>query len=159
MPLARIKMLGQDASSWDPGTTHCIPNGVEFFVDDYDKYLKEGKDEVDAAIMRRMLRARRKVLLTSQGFFGVAPNSVKVGDQLYLLLGAEFPILLRRLPETEVEYTLVGECYIHGLMHGKGMTGVLKRARSTENICPEGGTSCNSNEKTVPLKVEDIVIC
>ncbi|KAN0119397.1 Heterokaryon incompatibility protein (HET) domain containing protein [Hyaloscypha variabilis] len=159
MALARIKMLSLDASSWDPNSTHCIPNGVEPFVADYDKYLKEGKDSVDARIMEQMLKVRRKVLLTSQGFFGVAPNSVKVGDHLYLLPGAEFPILLRRLPKSEIEHSLVGECYIHGLMHGEGMNSARKRAHSTENIRLQGGTSCNSNEKTFPLKVEDIVIC
>ncbi|PMD33294.1 hypothetical protein L207DRAFT_607968 [Hyaloscypha variabilis F] len=158
MPLARIKMLSLDASSWDPNSTHCIPKGIQPFVDDYDKYLKEGKDSVDAEIMEQMLRIRRKVLLTSQGFFGVAPNSVKVGDQLYLLPGAEFPILLRGLPKSEVEHSLVGECYIHGLMHGEGMNSARKRCYSTENIRLQGGTSCNSIEKTFPLKVEDIVI-
>jgi hypothetical protein len=159
MPLARIKMLSLDASSWDPNATHCVRKGVESFVDDYNKYLREGKDRVDAAIMKKMLRIRRKVLLTSQGFFGVAPNSVKVGDQLYLLPGAEFPILLRRLPKSEFEHSLIGECYIHGLMHGEGMNSARKRCYSTENIRLQGGTSCNSIEKTFPLKVEDIVIC
>ena len=61
------------------------------------------------------------MILTSHGFFGVALQSAKVGDQLYLLPGAEFPVLLRRYPKEEIEYEFIGECYIHGLMNGQGM--------------------------------------
>lgn len=43
---------------------------------------------------------------------GLAPDNVEYGDKLYILDGARVPFLLRG-------NRLVGEAYVHGIMHGE----------------------------------------
>jgi hypothetical protein len=160
MPLARIKMLSLDASQWEPNNPYFVPKGVEHCVNDYYKYLRGDKEEADLAIMSKLTRARRKVILTSRGFFGVAPQSTTAGDRVYLLPGAELPVLLRRYQKEESEYEFVGECYIHGLMNGQGMTAARGRDDPPHGFTADGD-SCLSmlNKKEIYLKMEETVIC
>ena len=55
----------------------------------------------------------RRVLLTSSGFLGFGPMSTKPGDEVWLLPGMPLPTILRR-KEKEGQYTVLGECYLHG---------------------------------------------
>jgi hypothetical protein len=159
MPLARIKMLSLDAFPWDPDNPDYVPKGAESWVENYENYLKGQKEEVDLAIRRQMARSRRKVLLTSRGLFGVASHLVKAGDHLYLLPGAEFPMLLRRYASEVVQHEFVGECYIHGLMDSQGMVMDRKIGDS-----PYGFTAGDDSwlsrlkEKKICLGLEEIVI-
>jgi hypothetical protein len=153
MPLARIKMLSLDASHWDPNNPNYVPKGVMHCVEDYDKYLRGEKEEADFAIMSKLTRAWRKVILTSRGFLGVAPQSTNVGDELYLLPGAEFPVLLRRYPKDEIEYEVIGECYIHGLMNGEGMEMVRERDDLLHNFAVDDKSWVSRPRE------EEIVIC
>jgi hypothetical protein len=152
-------MLSLDASRWDPDSPDYVPNGAVYCVDDYEKYLCGEKEEVDHRIMSEMTRIRRKVLLTSRGFFGVAPQSAEIGDQLYLLPGAEFPILLRRYPQEEVEYEFIGECYIHGLMNGQGMTKDSERVDAPcDIISVNEALFLRVHGEEVHLVMEEVVI-
>jgi hypothetical protein len=159
MQVARIKMLSLDASYWDPKHPDYVPKGAVYCVDNYEEYLRGEKERVDLAIMRTLTRFRRKMLLSSGGFFGVAPESVKVGDHIFLLSGAEFPVVLRRHPTEEVEYQFVGECYIHGLMHGQGMTMVRERVDPTYND-PSDVDALRSRlrKEKLPLGLGEVVI-
>jgi hypothetical protein len=160
MPLARIKMLSLDASHWDPSNPDYVPKGAIYCVGDYGKYLSGDRKEADVAIMRELTRMRRKVIFTSLGFFGVAPQSTKVGDQLYLLPGAEFPVLLRRYPKEEIEYELTGECYIHGLMNGRGMEMAHKRDDPLYDLTGEDDSWLSRlHEEEMFFQKEEIVIC
>jgi hypothetical protein len=160
IPLACIKMLSLDASRWDPNHPNCVPNGYFQYVEDYEGYLRGDTEVVNKKIMNNMARSRRRVVLTSGGYFGLAQDSVKVGDQIYLLPGAEFPVLLRRLRKEKHEYVFVGECFIHGLMNGQGMTMTRKIADSTFNVTLDDDSWLSRlHEKDVPLVMEDIIIC
>ena len=50
----------------------------------------------------------------------MAPEVALEGDTITLLLGGEVPIVLRSLDDNG-EYTLFGECYVHGVMGGEGL--------------------------------------
>jgi hypothetical protein len=41
-----------------------------------------------------------------------------VGDKVVVFHGAAVPFVIQYHP-VKMEWTLVGECYIHGLMHGE----------------------------------------
>ena len=64
---------------------------------------------------------------TSQGYCGLVPASVEEGDRVVLLKGGTMPFILRRNREmgsgsedsAMMEWRLIGEAYIHGVMKGE----------------------------------------
>lgn len=58
----------------------------------------------------------RSMLMSKAGYIGLGPSDAQVGDSLAFLGGGSVPYVLRR--EGEV-YKLVGDCYVHGVMHGE----------------------------------------
>ncbi len=61
----------------------------------------------------------RRFFVTRDGYFGLAPLSVEKGDSIFILRGGRVPFLLRKISETE--YRIIGECYVHGIMHGEAL--------------------------------------
>ncbi|KAF2753755.1 HET-domain-containing protein [Pseudovirgaria hyperparasitica] len=57
----------------------------------------------------------RRILVSEKGYMGIAPESVKVGDVIFLVAGAGTPYVFRPVKDVENTYTLVGEAYLHGL--------------------------------------------
>ncbi|KAJ5063185.1 heterokaryon incompatibility protein-domain-containing protein [Bipolaris maydis] len=72
--------------------------------------------------------ARRKVFMTSQGYYGLGQESLHVGDSICLLLGGDSPFIIREAGNGYCE--LIGESYVHGLMHGE----FLRTGPSIENF-------------------------
>jgi hypothetical protein len=60
--------------------------------------------------------ACRKFLRTGRGFMGLAPQLAEVGDEVWVLLGCNVPMLLRKRDDY---YILVGECFVYGIMQGE----------------------------------------
>jgi hypothetical protein len=58
----------------------------------------------------------RKFLRTERGFMGLAPQLAEVGDEVWILLGCDVPMILRKCDDY---YTLVGECFVYGMMEGE----------------------------------------
>nr|POE87947.1 heterokaryon incompatibility protein 6, or allele [Quercus suber] len=67
----------------------------------------------------------RALLTTRAGFIGVAPAThVQRGDLVAVPIGASVPFVLRPAPEPEPrreKFTLVGDCFVHGIMYGEVM--------------------------------------
>jgi hypothetical protein len=61
--------------------------------------------------------AGRKLFTTSQKWLGLGPGCLEQDDEIWLLKNAAVPFILR--PHGESQYTLVGEAYVHGIMHGE----------------------------------------
>jgi hypothetical protein len=61
---------------------------------------------------------RNVVFTTSTGHFGTGDDTVEPGDLVCVLFGGNTPFILR---EIDNHYILVGECYVHGMMHGEAM--------------------------------------
>ncbi|KAH7234846.1 heterokaryon incompatibility protein-domain-containing protein [Fusarium redolens] len=70
----------------------------------------------------------RRAFLTSTGFVGVGPLVMQPGDEVCILLGGKIPYLLR--PQSDETYTLVGEAYVHGVMHGELFKGGARNLRN-----------------------------
>ncbi|EWY79698.1 hypothetical protein FOYG_17183 [Fusarium oxysporum NRRL 32931] len=70
----------------------------------------------------------RRAFLTSTGFVGVGPLDMQAGDEVCVLLGGKIPYLLR--PQGDKTYSLIGEAYVHGIMHGELFKGGAKHLRS-----------------------------
>lgn len=60
----------------------------------------------------------QRLFITSNGCLGLGPQYMVEGDEVYLLLGARTPFVLRKIP-SEDQYMFIGYAYIHGFMHGE----------------------------------------
>ena len=77
---------------------------------------------------------QRRLFYSKKGYFGVGPAVMQPGDIVCVLFGAQVPFILRR---KDSRYQLVGESYVHGIMHGEAIKmledGELEK--QTFNIC------------------------
>jgi hypothetical protein len=59
---------------------------------------------------------RRRLVTTSGGYLGLAPEEVRKGDVIAVLYGCNFPVVLRPCGNG---YLVIGECYIDDVMDGE----------------------------------------
>ncbi|EXJ69305.1 uncharacterized protein A1O5_07341 [Cladophialophora psammophila CBS 110553] len=58
--------------------------------------------------------------ITAKKYLASAPWTAREGDIIVLFAGAHVPFVLRRnLPLEEAYYSLIGACYVHGIMDGE----------------------------------------
>lgn len=72
------------------------------------------------------LLVRRRLAVTSKGWVGKTHEEAEVGDHVAVSIGASVPFILRKPQEDmarrhDNEYILIGDAYVHGLVHGKGL--------------------------------------
>ncbi|KAL8905087.1 MAG: hypothetical protein Q9207_002861 [Kuettlingeria erythrocarpa] len=101
-----------------------------------DEITKNGDPAVadDTAAYRSMLQRRmlpyasvfckvaagRRMFRTESGWLGLGPESLEVGDSVWILAAAPTPYALRKVVDGPIDaYELVGEAYVHGAMHGE----------------------------------------
>ncbi|KAI0520855.1 heterokaryon incompatibility protein-domain-containing protein [Xylaria bambusicola] len=63
----------------------------------------------------------RCFFITKAGFFGLGPKIIEPEDAVVILLGADVPFIIREKPkcgDNSAGWTLIGECYVRGLMTG-----------------------------------------
>ncbi|KAH8819774.1 heterokaryon incompatibility protein-domain-containing protein [Xylogone sp. PMI_703] len=63
-----------------------------------------------------------RFVVTEKGYTGVVPNYTRVGDIIVVLKGGRVPFILRKSTERPKSFRLIGECYIHGIMHGESLS-------------------------------------
>jgi hypothetical protein len=61
--------------------------------------------------------AGRKFGITQDLRMGMFPSTAQTGDIIFAPLGADVPFALRAAKDGQ--FTLVGECYVHGVMYGE----------------------------------------
>ncbi|KAI1399337.1 heterokaryon incompatibility protein-domain-containing protein [Hypoxylon fuscum] len=92
----------------------------DFFDDDFDgvpNYRKIRRYNSDLRHRSMFyVEAGRRVFRTSNGFIGFGPSTLDAGDKIVVIAGADVPFALR--PDGDF-FTLVGECYVEGLMQGE----------------------------------------
>ncbi|OLN96739.1 Heterokaryon incompatibility protein 6, OR allele 4 [Colletotrichum chlorophyti] len=79
--------------------------------------------KVDATVFRRA------AFSTEDGWIGLGPDTMRKGDVIAILSGGDVPFVLR---PTQDGHTLVGECYVEGIMYGEILKGQLE-AQSGDN--------------------------
>jgi Heterokaryon incompatibility protein (HET) len=117
------------------------------------KHLRLSKGRLTASYSREktksfltsaaMANKGRVLFLTETGFLGLGPSGMRRGDSLCILNGGRTPFLLRKLSsETQSIYgklvgetkpahwKLLGDCYVHGLMHGE-IADLMKQRKPT----------------------------
>lgn len=56
------------------------------------------------------------LFITKQGHLGLGPYTIRSGDQVVIMKGGRTPYILRKKRD---HCALVGEYYVHGIMHGE----------------------------------------
>lgn len=62
-----------------------------------------------------------EIFQSDQGYLGLGPTSMEVGDSICIFAEAKVPFILRKEWRG---YNLVGECYVHGMMQGEMVKGL-----------------------------------
>lgn len=76
--------------------------------------VRAAMDMFEATCMH--IARNRRLITTLEGYIGHAPREVKPGDVIYVLSGCKVPVALKSVGG---QYRLLGECYLHGIMHGE----------------------------------------
>jgi hypothetical protein len=64
--------------------------------------------------------SRRRLITTKIGLVGLVPQAAQRGDLISVLQGCREPLVLRpKINGGEVNYQVIGVCYVHGLMEGE----------------------------------------
>lgn len=72
-----------------------------------------------------MMTRGRLLITTADGRLGLAPEGTLSGDLVSVILGCGSPLILRS--NNSLNYEVVGECYIDGIMAGETLLGELPR--------------------------------
>lgn len=67
----------------------------------------------------------RMYIHTREGYIGLAPSDTQVGDVIVVFLGCDSPIVLRLGKGNQ--FTVVGECFVHGLHDANSLLGPLPK--------------------------------
>ncbi|KAI0386961.1 heterokaryon incompatibility protein-domain-containing protein [Hypomontagnella monticulosa] len=84
--------------------------------------LGGGPGIIEVSISR--FTAGKRMFVTEQGYFGLAPEAAVEGDQVVVLLGGRMPLVIRQAEAESPElrkFKLVGTCNVHGLMDGEAI--------------------------------------
>jgi len=130
IPDAAAQVIATVASlAWDsnPTSTYLGPDGNSLSRSEVRRIYGEAPFIPTEIMMSAMIFATlmpitqnyRRMFKTSHGYLGVGPEFMQPGDQICLVYGAGVPFVLRR--RDNGGHLLVGESYVHGIMHGEGM--------------------------------------
>ena len=87
-------------------------------------FHKTQRPRVQAAVQAVIRAGRaRRFASTRMGLAGFVPMRAREGDVVVVLYGLNVPCVLR--PGVDGKFELVGECYMHGLMWGRGALGLV----------------------------------
>ena len=87
-------------------------------TDDSQTGKSEETEEPYVHSALQMLMRRIMIATLTHGFIGLGPEAAKPGDVAILPQGWHIPLMLRPEPERS-SYRFIGECYLHGIMHGE----------------------------------------
>ncbi|CAN9174985.1 unnamed protein product [Alternaria alternata] len=82
--------------------------------------MHQMNDKLDTFLSRfhdTVRKKARRLMVTEQGYVGVAPCRARPGDVVAILFGCSIPLVLRK--ETEDACWVVGEGFVYGYMNGE----------------------------------------
>jgi hypothetical protein len=116
-----LKFINLVARNW-PGTgKHEDEEGkTTKFVTDFNIENSDLKMHslIESSIER--WSSKRRFCTTTRGRLACLPRGAKEDDLICVLYGGEVPYVLR--PQQPGFYTVVGECYVNGIMHGEALS-------------------------------------
>ncbi len=73
----------------------------------------------DATLRAMRVLGWRRLVTTYGGYLGLVPAGAIVGDVIAIIMGCDVPLVLRRVKGETSRFTLIGECYVHGIVSGE----------------------------------------
>ncbi|CZR67879.1 uncharacterized protein PAC_17778 [Phialocephala subalpina] len=80
----------------------------------------EARQRAIVASASTRMHAKRLVISRTR-LAGLAPQAAEEGDHIVVLLGCDFPVVMRNMGSY---WTLIGEVYVDGIMYGEAMDGL-----------------------------------
>lgn len=80
------------------------------------------KERVSAILSATLMMNRRRLFVSRNGILGLAPWNADVGDEVVVLFGCKFPVVIRE--GAGGRSMLVGEAYVEGFMEGEAIKGL-----------------------------------
>jgi Heterokaryon incompatibility protein (HET) len=117
------RIYGENCRIWEELTREAVQH------QSVSLWPKDDHDPVNFEFLFKRTCAGRRFCVTEKGFMGLVPRSAKPGDKVCILLGAETPFVLRskaRERNEMVQYELIGEAYVHGIMDGELIKGKVE---------------------------------
>jgi len=65
-------------------------------------------------------------------------RGLEVGDVVVVLLGGSVPHILRPQPEKPGFYSVIGECYVDGIMDGEALYGIEEELAALGHVSQPG---------------------
>ncbi|KAF2651311.1 HET-domain-containing protein [Lophiostoma macrostomum CBS 122681] len=125
------------------GESHeTFPNAGLPTSDLWKQYLFTGiESEARTMHMRRLVANLhgRSFFQTSDGGYGIGPAGTRKGDIVAVILGCDFPMILRPNAKDSLEFSVVGECYVHGVMFGEAILGPLSEQHGCQMVRTQAG--------------------
>lgn len=91
----------------------------------------------------------RSLLRTEEGYIGLGPMNMKVGDIVVAFLSCTAFTVVRPSPERENRYTVVGEAFVYGLTNGEAVLGPLpEHFRAEYHLNPDSDGFFNAYRDT-----------
>jgi len=125
-------------------STAVSPGSDRRFIDGITRFIDGDTSDVGSNILRAT--TRRRIFVTDTGYLGLTHRSNLVGDEVWVLMGADMPVTLHPIPTVmpdkprpETSYPdcpcfeFRGESYVHGIMDGEAL---VKARRETDLNCP-----------------------
>ncbi|KAI3325744.1 HET-domain-containing protein [Xylariaceae sp. AK1471] len=109
---------------------------IDYAADKHDENVQHSaimsnySATIDDAIMS--FTGGLKFCVTDHGRFGQVPVTSQPGDRVCVLVGGEVPFIIR--PTGRGTYTLIGECYVTGIMDGEAFEGIDITSEAIETI-------------------------
>jgi hypothetical protein len=101
------------ASKWMSDTDFKSMRMLEVLEGDEDPFARSWYSMFD---FRRYFR-------TDRGYLGLGLHHIRPGDGIYLIKGGSVPYVFRPVSENLADgFKLVGEVYLHGVMHGEALS-------------------------------------
>ncbi|KAF8848092.1 hypothetical protein BDZ45DRAFT_709407 [Acephala macrosclerotiorum] len=63
----------------------------------------------------------KRFIVSATKLIGLAPQDTEKGDKVVVLLGCDFPVVMRKMGDY---WILIGEIYVDGIMYGEAMAGL-----------------------------------
>jgi hypothetical protein len=128
-----------DSSGPNPVDASCLPTRKELSasIKSGNAFRSDGTERKGFYLFDRAFRtisSGRCLFVTEEGHLGLGPESLEKGDEVWVLQGARVPFVLRENWDWREEgtYKVVGEAYVHGVMHGE-------MVEEMEGLCGEMG--------------------
>lgn len=104
--------------------------------------MREAGEERDPSVVRASAyqhafenaKSHRSFFVTESGLMGFGPASLEIHDKLVILFGSNWPVLIY---EKDEHYSVVGTCYVQGIMDGEVVRKFEEEGRPTETFILE----------------------